>query len=233
MEIRGRTGVQRSVQRRIVGRRRNPVYDFSMSFFRRSRAGLERLGIDPDRLPPGQYHTTRFPVLQADGVPDVDLSTWDFVVDGLVEQSVTWRWPEVEQMPSSEMTADIHCVTKWSKFDTRWSGIPVSSFWEQIAPKPEATHVMINAYHGFTANLPIEDFLAPSNLFAHTYDGEPLTLEHGFPLRLVVPHLYFWKSVKWVRGFTLMDADAPGFWERNGYHMYGDPFSEQRYWGDA
>lgn len=136
-------------------------------------------------------------------------------------------------MPSSEMTADIHCVTKWSKFDTQWSGIPVSSFWEQIAPKPEATHVMINAYHGFTANLPIEDFLAPSNLFAHTYDGEPLTLEHGFPLRLVVPHLYFWKSVKWVRGFTLMDADAPGFWERNGYHMYGDPFSEQRYWGDA
>ncbi|VAW08960.1 hypothetical protein MNBD_ACTINO01-1028 [hydrothermal vent metagenome] len=204
-----------------------------MSFFRRNRANLERLGIDPDRLPPGQYHTERFPVLQAGSVPDVDMTTWDFVIDGLVERRVAWKWSDIEQMPSSEVAADIHCVTKWSKFDTRWKGVPVSYLWDQITPKPEATHVMINAYHGFTANLPIEDFLRPGNLFAHTYEDDALTLEHGFPLRLVVPHLYFWKSVKWVRGFTLMDADAPGFWERNGYHMYGDPFSEQRYWGDS
>ncbi len=204
-----------------------------MSFFRRNRASLERLGIDPDRLPPGQYHTERFPVLQAGSIPDVDMSTWDFVIDGLVERRVEWRWSDIDQMPSSEMTADIHCVTKWSKFDTRWKGIPVSHLWDQITPKPGATHVMINAYHGFTANLPIEDFLRPRNLFAHTYEDDPLTLEHGFPLRLIVPHLYFWKSVKWVRGFTLMDTDAPGFWERSGYHMYGDPFSEQRYWGDG
>jgi len=203
-----------------------------MSFFRRNRASLERLGIDPDRLPPGQYHTERFPVLQAGSIPDVDLSTWDFVIDGLVQDRVTWRWADIERMPSTSTTVDIHCVTKWSKFDTTWEGVSVSDVWDHIDPKPKATHVLIHAYHGFTANLPIEDFLRPSNLFAHTYEGEPLELAHGYPLRLVVPHLYFWKSVKWVRGFTLMDADAPGFWERNGYHMYGDPFEEQRYWGD-
>jgi DMSO/TMAO reductase YedYZ molybdopterin-dependent catalytic subunit len=204
-----------------------------MSFFRRNRANLEHLGIDPERLPPGQYHTDRFPVLQAGSIPDVDLSMWDFVVDGLVGDPVTWRWDDIERMPSKAMITDIHCVTKWSKFDTSWEGVAVSDIWDRIDPRPEATHVMIHAYHGFTANLPIEDFLRRSNLFAHTYEGEPLDLSHGYPLRLVVPHLYFWKSVKWVRGFTLLEADAPGFWERNGYHMYGDPFLEQRYWGDG
>jgi len=203
-----------------------------MSFFQRNRAELEQLGIDPERLPPGQYHTKRFPVLQAGSIPDVDLETWDFVVDGLVEEPVTWQWNDIEAMPSEDMTTDIHCVTKWSKFDTNWTGIPVSHVWNEITPKSEATHVLVKAYHGFTANLPIEDFLRSPSMFAHTYEGELLDLEHGYPLRLVVPHLYFWKSVKWVRGFTLIDRDQPGFWERNGYHMYGDPFAEQRYWGD-
>ncbi len=203
-----------------------------MSFFKRNRAELEQLGIDPQRLPPGQYHTKRFPVLQAGSVPVVDLEAWDFVVDGLVEETVTWQWHDIEAMPSESMTADIHCVTKWSKFDTSWTGIPVSHIWDQITPKAGASHVLVNAYQGFTANLPIEDFLRSPNIFAHTYEGAPLEPEHGFPLRLVVPHLYFWKSVKWVRGLTLIDGDQPGFWERNGYHMYGDPFSEQRYWGD-
>lgn len=203
-----------------------------MSFFQRNRDELVALGIDPSRLPPGQYHTKRFPVLHAGSVPDVDLGEWDFVIDGLVAEPKRWVWSEVEAMPTTTMTADIHCVTKWSKFDTDWTGISVQQMWDQIDPKPEATHVMVNAYHGFTANLPIEDFLAPRNLFAHTYEGEPLEPDHGYPLRLVVPHLYFWKSVKWVRGFTLIFDDAPGFWERNGYHMYGDPFQEQRYWGD-
>jgi DMSO/TMAO reductase YedYZ molybdopterin-dependent catalytic subunit len=203
-----------------------------MSFFRRNRANLERLGIDPERLPPGQYHTERFPVLQAGSIPDVDLSAWDFAIDGLVQDGVRWRWDDIERMPSTSITADIHCVTKWSKFDTSWEGVAVSDIWDRIDPEPGATHVMIHAYHGFTANLPIEDFIRPGNLFAHTYEGAPLELSHGYPLRLVVPHLYFWKSVKWVRGFTVLDADAPGFWERNGYHMYGDPFREQRYWGD-
>jgi len=203
-----------------------------VSFFTRNRAELEKLGIDTSRLPPGQYHTKRFPVLQAGSMPNVDLATWDFSVDGLVDRPVTWDWEEVKAMPSDAMTADIHCVTKWSKFDTDWTGIPVSHIWDRIGARPEATHVLVKAYHGFTANLPIEDFLREGNLFAHSYDGDELALEHGFPLRLVVPHLYFWKSVKWVRGFTVVDRDEPGFWERNGYHMYGDPFKEQRYWGD-
>ncbi len=203
-----------------------------MSFFTRKRAELEAEGIDPARVPPGQYVTKRFPVLHAGVVPDVDLADWDFNIRGLVAEEKTWSWDEIRQMPTETFTHDIHCVTKWSKLDTTWEGVPVRHLWDQIEPDPSATHVLVFAYHGFTANLPIEDFLRDGNLFAHTYEGEPLDLQHGFPLRLVVPHLYFWKSVKWVRGFALMGEDAPGFWERNGYHMYGDPFQEQRFWGD-
>lgn len=203
-----------------------------MSFFSRNRAELDELGIDPERLPPGQYHTTRFPVLQAGSIPEVDLATWDFSIDGLVARERRWGWDEIMAMPTTDQTVDIHCVTKWTKFDTTWTGIPTRALWEAVEPSPDATHVMVHAYHGYTANLPIADFLSDASMFAHTYEGEPLDLEHGYPLRLVIPHLYFWKSVKWVRGFTVMAEDAPGFWERNGYHMYGDPFAEQRYWGD-
>lgn len=203
-----------------------------MSFFDRNRRDLERRGIDPDRLPPGQYHTDRFPVLHAGSVPAVDLSSWDFVIDGLVGSPRRWTWNEMQTNPTSEVTTDIHCVTKWSKFDTTWSGIPVRDIWDQIDASRDATHVLVKAYHGYAANLPIEDFLAEKNLFADVYGGEPLAPEHGYPMRLVVPHLYFWKSVKWVRGFTVMSEDRAGFWEQNGYHMYGDPFKEQRYWND-
>ena len=203
-----------------------------MSFFSRNRAELEGLGIDPARLPPGQYHTKRFPVLHAGSVPEVDLGEWDFVVDGLATSPGRWTWDEIADLPQETLTADIHCVTKWSKFDTTWTGIPTRYFWDAVDPLPEARFVMVRAYHGFTANLPVEDFLAPTSVFATTFDGQPLEPDHGYPMRLVVPHLYFWKSVKWVRGFTPIAEDAPGFWERNGYHMYGDPFLEQRYWGD-
>lgn len=203
-----------------------------MSFFTRKRDELAARGIDPARVPPGQYVTDRFPVLHAGVVPEIDLGTWDFKVDGLVAEERRWSWDEINSMPNAEMTADIHCVTKWSKLDTQWNGIPVQDIWDQVTPDGAVTHVLVHAYHGFTANLPVEDFLAEGNLLAHTFDGEPLELEHGYPLRLVVPHLYFWKSVKWVRGITLLSEDQPGFWERNGYHMYGDPFKEQRFWGD-
>lgn len=202
------------------------------SFFEKNREALAARGIDLARVPPGQYVTERFPVLHAGVVPEVDLSEWDFTVDGLVERPMRWTWDEISAMASSELTADIHCVTKWTKLDTTWAGIPVRDMWEMIGPDPSASHVVLHAYHGYTTNLSVADFLAEGNLFAHTYGGEPLELEHGFPLRLVVPHLYFWKSVKWVRGFTVLDHDEPGFWERNGYHLYGDPFQEQRYWGD-
>ncbi len=203
-----------------------------MSFFSRNRAELAEKGIDPARLPPGQYHTDRFPVLHAGVVPDVDLATWDFRVGGLVASPHTWTFDEFVALGEQSIVADIHCVTKWSKFDTEWAGVPVTEVLARVEPLPGATHVLVTAEHGFTANLPLEDFARPQNLFAHRYAGEELDPEHGWPLRLVVPHLYFWKSVKWVRGFDLLDHDEPGFWERNGYHMYGDPFQEQRFWGD-
>ncbi len=203
-----------------------------MSLQSRNEAELRDRGIDPARVPPGQYLTDRFPVLHAGAVPDVDLADWDFRVDGLIADATTWNWEEFRNLPSRSLTADIHCVTKWSKLDTQWVGVPVGAVWNLVQPAATATHVLVNAFHGFTANLPVADFLREENLFAYEYGGAPLEPEHGFPLRLVVPHLYFWKSVKWVRGFTVLDGDQPGFWERNGYHMYGDPFQEQRFWGD-
>ncbi len=203
-----------------------------MSFFSRNRAELEAKGIDPARLPPGQYHTDRFPVLHAGVVPDVELTSWDFTVGGLVGAEQRWTFDDFLAMPPRALVADIHCVTKWSKFDTEWEGVPVTDLMEQLDVLPSATHVLLHAEHGFTANLPLDDFTREDNLFAYRYGGEELDTDHGWPLRLVVPHLYFWKSVKWVRGFDLLDQDQPGFWERNGYHMYGDPFKEQRFWGD-
>ena len=194
--------------------------------------GIEDHNLDPARVPPGQYLTDRFPVLHAGFVPDVDLTTWEFTVEGLVSAGRAWSWDDFCSLDRASLTADIHCVTKWSKLDTEWAGVPIRAVWDLIEPGPSATHVLVNAYHGFTANLPIGDFLRPGNLFAYEFAGQPLEPEHGYPLRLVVPHLYFWKSVKWVTGFTVLDDDQPGFWERNGYHMYGDPFREQRFWGD-
>ena len=203
-----------------------------MGFFDRQSKELEKRGLDPSRLPPGQYFTDRFPVLHAGVVPDIDPATWDFRVDGLVETEQSWTLDQFKALPSVDVTTDIHCVTKWSKFDTRWRGVPTVAIADLVRPLASATHVLVRAEHGFTANLPLEDFLREDNLFAYEYGGEDLELDHGWPLRLVVPHLYFWKSVKWTRGFTVLDHDEPGFWERNGYHMYGDPFQEQRYWGD-
>ncbi len=203
-----------------------------MSFFERKREELAERGIDPARLPPGQYVTDRFPVLHSGSVPPFDREAWDFTVDGLVEEPLSLDFEAFRAQPTAQVTADIHCVTKWSKFDTVWEGVPVTALLERARPRPEASHVIVRAEQGFTANLPLDDFAAAANLFAWRYEGEDLTPDHGWPLRLIVPHLYFWKSVKWVRGFDLLDHDEPGFWERNGYHMYGDPFAEQRYWGD-
>jgi DMSO/TMAO reductase YedYZ molybdopterin-dependent catalytic subunit len=203
-----------------------------MSFFDRRRDELAAKGIDPSRVPPGQYVTDRFPVLHAGVTPHIDLATWDFTIDGLVDEPARFTYDEIRAMPSATRTLDIHCVTKWSKLDTTWEGVPVNDLMARVAIDPSATHVLVQAEHGFTANLPLKDFLRDDNLFAYRYGGEELELDHGWPLRLVVPHLYFWKSVKWVRGVRFLGQDQPGFWERNGYHMYGDPWREQRYWGD-
>jgi DMSO/TMAO reductase YedYZ molybdopterin-dependent catalytic subunit len=181
------------------------------------------------RIPPGQQLTVKWPVLHYGNVPRVDLEKWTFKVDGLVETPYTWTWEQFLAMPAAVRKNDIHCVTRWTKLDNTWEGIPVRDVLAQVRPRAEATHVLVSAEHGFTANLPLSDFDREENLFARLHDGEELTKEHGWPLRLVVPHLYFWKSVKWVRGLTFLDHDEPGFWERNGYHMRGDPWTEERY----
>ncbi|MBK5266901.1 MAG: sulfite oxidase-like oxidoreductase [Acidimicrobiia bacterium] len=202
-----------------------------MSLFKPGKVDIAKEGIDPARVPPGQYVTDRFPVLHAGIVPTIDLEHWDFRVDGLVAETTSFSLAQIKAMPTVDVTTDIHCVTKWSKLDTNWHGVRVADFLANVEVAPQATHVLIGAEHGFTANLPIADLVLPDNLLAWEFGGTELELEHGWPLRLVVPHLYFWKSVKWVRSLTFLAADQPGFWERNGYHMYGDPFKEQRYWG--
>lgn len=203
-----------------------------MNFLSRDKDDEAAAGVNPSRVPPGQYVTDRFPVLHAGVTPSIDLNTWDFSIEGLVLDPVKLTLGEIKAKPTATLTYDIHCVTKWTKLDTAWTGVTVADMLDGVDVNPGATHVVVFAEHGFTANLPIEDFMAQNNLFAWQFDGEELELEHGWPLRLVVPHLYFWKSVKWVRGIRFLGADEPGFWERNGYHMYGDPWKEQRYWGD-
>ena len=205
-----------------------------MRFFERNRAGLVRRGIDPARLPPGQYATERFPVLHAGDVPRYDdLSSWTFTVSGLVAQELTLTWDDLTGLPAVDVTLDIHCVTKWSKFDTTWTGVRVTDLFDRAGGLAAgASHLVAHAEHGFTTNMPLAAVLRPDALVAYRYDGDALDPEHGYPARLLVPGLYFWKSAKWVRGLEVLDRDVPGFWERNGYHNEGDPWSEQRYWGD-
>lgn len=181
------------------------------------------------RLPPGQRLTTGWPVLHYGSIPRIDLETWRFHVWGLVGQEKTFTWDEFNALGQTRDVSDIHCVTTWSKFDNEWEGIPFKAFWDAISPKPEAKYAMLHCYGGYTTNVPIADLLQPHVLFAHSHNGEPLTREHGAPLRLVIPHLYFWKSAKWIGGIQLLSEDRPGFWETYGYHMYGDPWKEQRY----
>ncbi|WP_276982204.1 sulfite oxidase-like oxidoreductase [Ferrimicrobium acidiphilum] len=204
-----------------------------MSFFDRNRKELERRGISPDRLPPGQYMTDRFPVLHAGEVPIYpDLSQWSLRIEGLVDRPTELSYDELIELGLEERTTDIHCVTKWSKFDTVWRGIPIGKIIELARPQSSVTHIIAHAEHGFTTNIPYQDALDdPICMLAVEFDGEPLDPEHGYPVRFLLPHLYFWKSAKWLRGLEFRDSDAPGFWERNGYHNYGDPWQEQRYWG--
>jgi DMSO/TMAO reductase YedYZ molybdopterin-dependent catalytic subunit len=203
-----------------------------VGFFERNRAQYIAAGVAPERIPPGQYVTERWPVLHEGAVPQLDLSTWTFRVDGLVAEPKEWGWDEFNALGETSLQTDIHCVTKWTKLDTRWQGVPVRAVWDAIGADRGAGAVMVRDVGGYTANIPRDDFLREDNLFAHSFDGEPLPPEHGGPMRLVVPHLYFWKSVKWVAGFTVLPENAPGYWEQNGYHIYGDPFREQRYTND-
>ena len=186
-------------------------------------------GYDPGRLPPGQYLTEKWPVLHAGTVPATDLATWDFRVWGGVEEPVRLTWDQFRELPSREITIDIHCVTRWSRFDARFRGVHWSELAKLVRPKPSARFVLAHAEQGFTANVPRAALEDENALLAYEADGEALTPEHGWPLRLVVPSKYFWKSAKWLRGLELLDRDRPGFWERYGYHNEADYRKEQRY----
>jgi len=181
------------------------------------------------RLPPGQSLTLKWPVLHYGSVPRFDPATWDFRVYGLVQNPIRLSWEEFNKLPKIETQSDFHCVTRWSRFDNRWSGVSVRELLNRAQPKPEPAYMLVHAEQGYTANVRLADLLHDNVLLATHHDGEPLPLDHGYPLRLIVPQLYAWKSVKWVRGFELLDHDQAGFWEQNGYNMYGDPWKEQRF----
>ncbi|MDJ1176749.1 sulfite oxidase-like oxidoreductase [Roseofilum capinflatum] len=183
-----------------------------------------------DRTPPGQYLSKGFPVLTYGETPEVTAKTWELKVWGLVKE-VTFTFSDLMALPQKDFTKDFHCVTRWSKLDVKWRGIRVVDFMQQIDLDPTATHVMQHAYGGYTTNLTLEDFLNQDNFFAHTLFGEPLPADHGGPVRLVVPHLYAWKSTKWIHGLEFLDHEELGFWERNGYHRRGEPWAQERYNG--
>jgi DMSO/TMAO reductase YedYZ molybdopterin-dependent catalytic subunit len=185
---------------------------------------------DAARIPPGQHLTTDFPVLSAGPTPHTPLPEWTFSVRQAGSNPKIWTWPELTALPAEDVTADIHCVTRWSKLDTRWRAVSIDTLLAQI--DTEARYVLAFCDGGYTTNVPLADVTGGQAWVAYEYDGRPLAPEHGGPARLLVPHLYFWKSAKWVRGLELLAADEPGFWERYGYHNYGDPWREQRYAGD-
>ena len=194
-----------------------------------SRGFQGRRREDP-RLPPGQYLVEDFPVLSAGPTPRVHPDRWEFTITTETGVTHSWSWPELMALSAEEPTVDLHCVTKWSKLATRWRGVPLETFFENV--ETVADFAMVRSYGGYTTNLPLEDLLDGQAWIAYQFDGEDLAPEHGGPARLLVPHLYLWKSAKWVRGLELMLEDEPGFWETAGYHNYGDPWREQRYQGD-
>ena len=186
--------------------------------------------VDPTRVPPGQYVTHDFPVLSAGPTPHPPLASWTFAVSGAVEHASVWTWEEFNELPTETFTTDIHCVTKWTKLDTEWTGVSLDVIFEHAQPTGDYLSAWCDG--GYTTNLPLEDVTGGKAWVATTFDGEPLDPEHGGPARLLVPALYFWKSAKWVRGLVLRADDEPGFWEQLGYHDRGDPWREQRYQGD-
>ena len=196
----------------------------------RGRRQAEDRGLDASRVPPGQSLTERFPVLTYGSNPDYDLQSWSLSIDGAVEQPYTLTWEELLALEQTELTTDIHCVTRWSKLDTTWRGVRVRDLLERAEVQPAGTHVMAHCDGGYTTNIALEALLDDDVLVAHEYDGRPLEHDHGAPLRLLVPKRYFWKSAKFLRRLEVMPADRQGFWELNGYHNDADPWTEQRHW---
>jgi DMSO/TMAO reductase YedYZ molybdopterin-dependent catalytic subunit len=198
-------------------------------FLSKAEDKVRAAGYDPARLPPGQYLTEKWPVLHAGSVPDTDLATWDFRIWGEVEEPLTLTWEAFDALPKTEHVQDIHCVTRWSRFDMSFRGVHWRDLAPLVRPKPSARFAIAHAEQGFTANVPLASLEDEHALLATEADGEPLSEEHGWPLRLVIPGKYFWKSAKWLRGIELRAADQPGFWERYGYHNDADPWQEERY----
>ena len=201
-----------------------------MALFRsKAEDKVRKAGYDPARLPPGQYFTEKWPVLHAGDVPDVDLATWTLELSGEVEQPVTLSFEQLRELPATEVTTDIHCVTRWSRFDAQFIGV----HWRELAklcrPKPSAGFAIAHAEQGFTSNVPLAALEDENALVVYEADGEPLTPDHGYPIRLFIPTKYFWKSAKWLRGIELSASDKPGFWERYGYNNNADFWQEQRY----
>ena len=201
-----------------------------MKFISPGFRGKPRDQSTAERLPPGQYVVRDFPVLSAGPTPHTPLDHWTFSITGEVDNEKHWSWDEFRKLPTENITRDIHCVTKWSKLGTEWQGVSVDTLLGGI--ETSAEFAMAYSDGGYTTNLPLEDLTGGKAWIAFAFDGAPLEAQHGGPARLLVPHLYFWKSAKWVRGLRLMAENDPGFWEMNGYHIYGDPWREQRYSGD-
>jgi DMSO/TMAO reductase YedYZ molybdopterin-dependent catalytic subunit len=202
-----------------------------MLFDGNERKELEQQRKVEGRLPPGQSLTLKWPVLHYGSVPRFDPERWDFQIYGAVDTPLRLTWREFQALPRVNTRSDFHCVTRWSRFDNDWEGVAFREILRRVNLKPGAAFVLVHAEQGFTANIPLADLDRDNILFATHHDGNPLSADHGYPLRLIVPHLYAWKSVKWVRGIEFFDHEVPGFWEQNGYHMYGDPFKEQRFSG--
>ena len=201
-----------------------------MALFRTSQDRKAReAGIDPARIPPGQYYTDKWPVLHAGSIPSIDIATWDMNVFGLVRNPVRLSFDELRELGECDQTSDIHCVTRWTRLDMPWKGVPLRAILDLVEPLDSARYVIAHAEQGYTANLPIEALQDPDVMIGLEADGAPLTPEHGYPARLVVPKRYFWKSAKWLRGLEFSDVDKPGFWEGYGYHNEGDPWREERY----
>jgi DMSO/TMAO reductase YedYZ molybdopterin-dependent catalytic subunit len=201
-----------------------------MSFISRGFRGRRRVDAPPERVPPGQYVTDDFPVLSAGPTPLISPDEWRLTLTSEAGESVSWNWAEFTALPTEKVTVDIHCVTKWSKLDTAWEGVSIDTLLAKVGTV--ADYAMVHSYGGYTTNLPLVDMTGGKAWIAFSYEGEPLKPEHGGPARLLVPHLYFWKSAKWVRRLELGETERAGFWESYGYHIYGDPWLEQRYAGD-
>ncbi|MFM2042174.1 MAG: hypothetical protein RLY86_750 [Pseudomonadota bacterium] len=209
------------------GRIRQKLVDTKEKFAREGRLLTGAPG--RDRLPPGQREVKNWPVLDLGIQPEVPTDAWDLVIDGLVENPVTWRWADFMAQPQVEFVSDIHCVTAWSRFDNTWNGVSARHILDLVRPRAEATHIVFHSHDGYTTNVALDVFADDDVLLAHSWEGKPITTEHGGPVRVIIPKFYFWKSAKWVKRIEFLAGDRPGFWEERGYHNDGDPWTEQRY----